>query len=176
MALHAWPHRASLEPAEAQQRPGRLSPKEEVSSGVIFLSAILFEFSANKLNKINTKICPWMFSWKLAAGFVHSMLVPSLPKPACPKAQDQVMPPQFQWLMHGLSQLSERDCSTQMQVCLDSAMMLRYSIILNPDAQGRSTGGQQKRFPMESILQWVSLQQHHATLSSQTSTVSAGPQ
>lgn len=114
------------------------------------MSAILFELSANKRNKINSKICPWMSSWKLAPGFVHSMLVPSLPKPACPKTQDQVMPPQFHRLMHGLSQLSERGCITQMQVRPDSAMMLRYSIIQNPNAQGRSTGGQQKRFPMHS--------------------------
>lgn len=60
--------------------------------GSLFLSNSFgcnsFELPANKLNKINTKICPWVFGWKLAPVFVHSTVVPSLPKPACPKAKD----------------------------------------------------------------------------------------
>lgn len=88
-----------------------------------------------------------MFGWKQVPGFVHSILVPSLPKHAWPKAQDQVMPPQFHWLMPCLSQLSERGHSIHMQVRPYSAMMLRHSTILNPDAQGRSTGASKRDCP-----------------------------
>lgn len=72
------------------------------------------------------------------------------PKPACPKAQGQARATPIPRADARFE--PETGCSTQIQVRPDSATMLSYS---HPQPRvGRSTRGQQKRSPMESILQW----------------------